>query len=56
MVIAQSASRLEDVEAEVEIEIAVTVREDTEDVTPVRARTVVHLESLRLHCKAEHET
>ncbi len=37
--------------AEVETEIVVTVREDTEDVMPVRARMVGHQESLRLHCK-----
>ena len=47
----QSASPLEDVVAEAETEIVVTVREVTEDVTPVRARMVVHQGSLRLHCK-----
>jgi len=48
---AQNASLSEDVVAEVETEIVVTVREDTEDVMLARARMVVHQESLRLHCK-----
>ena len=51
MVIVQSASRLEDVVAEVETEIVVTVREVTEDVMLVRARMAERQESLRLHCK-----
>jgi hypothetical protein len=56
MVIAQSESRSEDVVAEVETEIVVTVRADTEDVMPVMARMVVHQESLRLHCKLSIES